>query len=275
MVSRLIDHYIITRFNLRPSTANAAALEPAWLQARAALFETFCLPTVRAQTSTDFTWLLLFDQATPAQFRERIQEWARWPLIRPLFLEAGSEDVGRLAVKTAMQRVPDLLLTTRLDNDDGLACDYVETIRRLDSVNSPTVFEFPYGYVWQSGRAYRDRQDNNPFVTLAEPLARNPLAHFSTVYCGDHHESYKLGRMIRVSDKPGWLQVVHGGNLANRARGIRAPVATLKGRFHLPETLLSTKESAWEILSDQLKTGLTQSARRGWRILRNTRRLLP
>ncbi len=259
-----IAHYIITRFNLRSDASSVRAIDPAWLDRRFALFDQFCLPTIKSQTLLDFRWLLLFDSETPPSARRRIEELAQWKNISVIFMEAGAEDVGRAAVLMAMQEPPDILLTTRLDNDDGLASDYVETIRRFCDVSERTVLEFPVGYVWWEGRAYRDRQLRNPFVTLVEPLHTDSAPTFSTVYRGAHHESYKLGHVVEVSQEPGWLQVVHGGNLANRQRGVREPVSSLRGRFALDDALLAGKESAMGLALDAIRTRIVEEARRVW-----------
>ncbi|MDA8383618.1 MAG: glycosyltransferase [Betaproteobacteria bacterium] len=268
MPGSLILHYIVTRFNVREDAAKKSALDPEWLARRFDLFERFCLPTVMSQTSRDFIWLLLFDVDTPPSARRRIEKLAEWPLIKPLFLEPGTSDVGRVAVEMAMVGTPDLLLTTRLDNDDGLASNYVEVVRNRGMVEEPTVLEFPVGYVWWRGHAYRDRQPRNPFITLAEPLYGDPSRPFVTVYKEAHHESFKMGRVLEVSEDPGWLQVVHGGNIANRARGVRAAVKELKGRFALSDEMIERQENAVMLRLDAMRTRAIEGARRARRRIR-------
>ena len=263
-----IAHYIITRFNLRSAGLGTTALDPAWLRRRFDLFEKFCLPTVKAQALQDFSWLILFDNETPADARRKISEWANWPAITPVFMEAGAVDVGRRAVALAMQEPPDLLLTTRLDNDDGLALDYIKTIRSFAEVDRPTVLEFPNGYVLAGGRAYLDHQPRNPFSTLVEPVERNPQYPYKTIYHGAHHQSQNLGQILEVSQAPGWLQVVHGGNLANRVRGIRKPVADLRNRFALDPALLTSSEGGIEFAFDAVRTRGVEALRQIWRRIR-------
>ena len=62
------SHFLITRFNLNlyERDKHAAPTRTArWLEHRFEVFERYCLPSVAAQTATDFRWLCLFDAATP------------------------------------------------------------------------------------------------------------------------------------------------------------------------------------------------------------------
>jgi hypothetical protein len=60
-------HVLLTRFNARFAAKwTELCLDPAWLGHRFSLFERFCYPSVQAQTSTGFTWLVFFHEGTPA-----------------------------------------------------------------------------------------------------------------------------------------------------------------------------------------------------------------
>lgn len=86
------SHFIITRFNLnlyahdkhaRPTRTDR------WLEHRFAVFERYCLPSVAAQTSRNFTWLCLFDAATPAAYRSRIEGYkTRCPRFEAVYYTA-------------------------------------------------------------------------------------------------------------------------------------------------------------------------------------------
>ena len=69
------SHFLITRFNLNlyERDKHAAPTRTArWLEHRFEVFERYCLPSVAAQTATDFRWLCLFDAATPEPYRRRV-----------------------------------------------------------------------------------------------------------------------------------------------------------------------------------------------------------
>ena len=67
------SHFIITRFNLNLYAQDKHDLPTRtdrWLEHRFEVFERYCLPSVAAQTSGNFTWLCLFDAATPEPTRQ-------------------------------------------------------------------------------------------------------------------------------------------------------------------------------------------------------------
>jgi hypothetical protein len=75
------EHFVLTRFNVRESADKTdLVLNPVWLQFRFDLFERFCWPSVRAQTTGAFTWLVFFDKDTPEPFRARTERYAGFRL---------------------------------------------------------------------------------------------------------------------------------------------------------------------------------------------------
>jgi hypothetical protein len=263
-------HFLITRFNLRHDASDRRAIDPGWLDARFELFDRFCYPTVRAQSSQNFRWLVLFDAQTPDQALERVRTYAQWPGFIPVFFPAGTLEQARQAVLTQLGASrPHTLLTTRLDNDDGICAKFVETVQRFAESVSPTLVELPFGYVWHRDRLYLDRQERNPFSTLVEPL--NGVQSFRTVYGAAHHEIGDGCRVIQASTAPGWVQVIHGGNIANRARGVRRPMSDLSDHFSLDCRELARSESRVGLGLDLVRTVVRDSAMRAIRSLRGRR----
>src|SRR6185312_5627395 len=70
---RTVNHVLLTRFNL-PSAGVQELIraKDGWLRGRVALFERYTVPSVQAQTTQDFTWLIYFDPASPTWLREVI-----------------------------------------------------------------------------------------------------------------------------------------------------------------------------------------------------------
>ena len=86
------SHFIITRFNLNLYAQDKHDLPTRtdrWLEHRFEVFERYCLPSVAAQTSGNFTWLCLFDAATPESCRRRIEGYkARCPQFEAVYYTA-------------------------------------------------------------------------------------------------------------------------------------------------------------------------------------------
>ncbi len=266
---RSVRHFIITRFNLRaPGAAARLSLDRDWLSRRFALFERFCLPTVVNQTNQDFRWLVLFDAETPELFRARMRDYERWTKFIPVFLPAGTEQVGRKVVLDQLETLPDLLVTTRLDNDDGLCQTFVADLRKCVDVTTPTILEFPVGYVWHRNRIYLDRQPHNPFTTLIEPLDADQGREFTTIYRGSHSDISRLGRVVEVTQRPSWIQVIHGGNLENRLRGVRRPIQELSDRFDIDYSEAADRENRLLRSLDTIRSTLHMRAIGAWQAMK-------
>ena len=263
-----LAHFLITRFNLRRDAADTRAIDPAWLKGRFDLFDRFCYPTVRNQTNQDFRWLVLFDTDTPEPARTRIRDYQRWPNFIPVYFDAGSREQAKAAVAAQLEGKlgevkPTVLATTRLDNDDAVCRTFTQDIRNHAHAAEPTLIEFPVGYVWHRDRIYLDRQPRNPFTTLVEPLRE--AGGFRTVFGTSHHDIGRGCRLLEPNLKPSWVQVIHGGNVANRQRGIRQSIAGLSESFAIEDKSLLRREGRFElgldVLRSTIKTGINNAVR--------------
>jgi len=267
-----VRHFIITRFNLRgpdDTPSSAKMIDEAYLAQRLELFERFCLPTVRSQTEQDFKWLVLFADQTPEPVKARVARYAAdWPNLVPVYLPRGASTVGPLVVRPYLDATPQTLITTRLDNDDGLARDYVAKVQRHAATGERLVLQFPAGYVWHDGRIYLDRQEHNAFTTLVEPLAQGNASEFNTIYKGSHSDIARLGRLVDVDDEPGWLQVIHGTNLENYVRGSRQRIDCLQRHFAVEVPATARHETGLEIGLDRIRTFATSTATRAARSIK-------
>lgn len=226
-----VTHAILTRFNVaRPKQQDPIRLDPDWLARRFDLFERYCLPSVAAQTARDFHWIVYFDEATPPAFRARIEAcravFAFTPFFTPVIDAAGWP--ASLA-EVIPARTP-WLVTTRFDNDDALAVDYVERLHAAlarQSAPARGSFNFARGFVLEGGRAYALRHPSNAFASWLEPWDEAARTAVSI-----HHMRLAEHGTVTQIDGPGaWLQVVHGGNISNKVRGWRTGPAALRGRF--------------------------------------------
>ena len=73
--------------------------------------------------------------------------------------------------------------------------------------------------------------------------------------------------------KPAWLQVVHGGNLANQLRGVRVPITDLDKGFDLPH--LVHPESTVDLMVDGVGSRVKMAAWGSARAVRNCLRGTP
>lgn len=211
-----IRHVILTRFNL--PTGGAEGLiraQEGWLRQRVELFERFCLPSVAAQTDRSFRWLLYFDPESPDWLRQHIDGWSQLDCFRPMFrAEVPPEQL--LADLTAVVGRPGShLITTNLDNDDGLARDFVERLHQLPAPDRATAVYLVNGIIRTPAAVYLRRDRVNAFCSVSEPWSLSPQTCWA-----DWHNL--LGRRMPVQGiggEPAWLQVIHETNVSNRVRG--------------------------------------------------------
>jgi len=226
-------HVILTRFNVRwednPNTPSIG-IDPGWLSERFDLFERYCLPSVLAQTERNFDWLLFFNEKTPAAYADRIRALnLNHPFIVPVFCEALPLAEVQQAVRQVAGGKTDWLLTSRLDNDDGIHPEFVATLQQAQSFQQAEVLNYPYGVIFRAGHTYRRRDLSNAFISLSEPASEG-----QTVFSIPRHVYARDSYPVRqLPENPMWLQVIHQSNVSNRVRGIRIPVSSATADFPL------------------------------------------
>jgi hypothetical protein len=254
-------HVILTRFNIRYTedpNAPSIGVDPDWLRDRFELFNRYCLPSLVAQTQQSFSWILFFDRNTPEPFAEKVRGLAQqYPNIHPVFCDDLPIDRVREVVQSVVPVAPKWLLTTRLDNDDGVHPEFVATLQRAQRFKQAEVLNVPFGIILSGERAYLRRDTSNAFISLSEPFD-----NFKTVFSITRHvyahESYPVRQ---VGEQPMWLQVVHAKNISNRIRGRRIALARALSGYPVLSDLAGKREKPSEILRENLSLSVVRSAR--------------
>lgn len=232
-----MQHCIITRFNVKTGFGSNRGIDPVssdWLHHRCELFRTYCLPSFRAQTVKNYEWFLLVHPDTPEHYFSDLSDIAT--IVR---VETNGAGVSRIR----RSRVAGISISTRVDNDDAVAPNFVEllqsTARHRDqrgATSSPFVMDFPNSCRFSTGdrttHSHRWRYTSS-FSSLAEPIVT--AADWRSVYCFDHS---KLGQNFPLenieTDLPMTMTVVHGRNIVNSIREGMTEMPSLEGRFPGP-----------------------------------------
>jgi len=237
-----VTHLILTRFNCRFDAAwTSVALDPAWLGPRFELFEQYCLPSVLAQDCQNFTWILFFDEETPAPFRQKAQALHSMGAgnIRPIFVRRLTGDIIRQTIGDHINRGASHVITTRLDNDDGLATDFISRLQAaFRPIQGKEYLNVTEGFILCDGRIYRQSDPHNAFVSLVEPTD----GKIEGVWTWPHTEIGRHAPVRQIGGGPGWLQIIHGTNVSNKVRGVRVGPKEVGSNFVLDRTSLREKQ---------------------------------
>lgn len=222
-----IDHVLLTRFNL-PSIGVESIIraQDGWLRDRIQLFEQYCLPSVRAQTNQSFHWIIYFDPDSPQWLKDRIRDPADDGVYVPIFRAS----VSNVELAADIRRVTGAggtrLITTNLDNDDGLAVDFIARLQAVGPQPERTAIYLARGLIKSEGGLYLHVDRHNAFCSVQENWD-SP----STCWSDWHNLLRQSMPAIELEGEPGWLQVVHGSNVSNRVHGRKVSPAPYAGLF--------------------------------------------
>lgn len=255
-------HVIMTPFNCK-RTRNPAdrkfdtLLQPNWLEHRFQLFERFCLPSVIHQTSQNFFWWIYFDKNTDIGILNRARKGIEGhPNFNIRTCDIFGSETARSDIAGEFGVSKPWILTTRLDNDDGLHHDHVRVLHENVRPDQTEALEFPYGVVYVDGAIYLSRQRHNAFISISEPLK-----DCKTVTLMRHKEIAHAFPVRIVSQTPAWLQTIHDLNVSNKIRGWRVSPKEIPTGFDVgdPCELIDVKKTA--IFAENLTLGVARYSR--------------
>ncbi len=223
-----MDHVILTRFNL-PSKGPESIIraQQGWLRSRVSLFETYCLPSMLAQTRASYRWLIYFDPQSPDWLRSWIEGHVASGHFVPAFREEVSDEDLAGDIGGLFDAPGEELITTNLDNDDALAHDFVERLQSQPIPPSTTVYYFSTGLIKSAVGLYRRRDRHNAFPSVREPWSDRPR----TCWADWHNRLSRHMAVVEIGGHPRWLQVVHDSNVTNRIRGTLVSPARFRPLF--------------------------------------------
>lgn len=244
------EQALLTRFNVQLTTGSDVGVSNAWLEPRIELFASVCAPSVAAQSGGACPWFVVVDARTPVPALDRIQRACAGTDARVLPLAGVYSDLLlREALAGHLSRARPHLVTSRLDNDDALAADYLDTVLEQARPVEQEVLVATRGYQLAGSRAYAVTDPCSPFLTMVERTRPQPV----TVFCAPHHEVHRAFATRPLTGGRLWVQSIHGDNIANIVTGARVDNATL--RRTLPHL---------DLVPDTHDAGFTRDCARSW-----------
>ncbi|GAA4286884.1 glycosyltransferase [Georgenia daeguensis] len=251
------EHFLLTRFNVR----HEVRASDDWLRHRLQYFESVCLPSVKAQTTKVDRWLVFLDAERDAWFEDRITRLAG-DTFEPVWVDGPF--LPEIAARETLARSSaPWVITTRMDNDDALARDFIEAIQSQFR-HEREFLNFQAGLqLSEDGRLFYRSDPSNAFVSLVEP--REELV---TVFVDWHDRIAEHGPVRQIVAAPMWLQMVHGRNIGNQIRGIRANPALLAEWFDVHREAVPVDRL--HLVADQVRS----AAGLGLRVIRKPHRVV-
>lgn len=230
------DHFLLTRFNVRHETRASDE----WLRHRLGYFERLCRSSIINQTNKNFRWLVYFDAERDEWFQREVDRLSAGGVFEPIWVE-GPLDPQKTMAPVAERAISDWVITTRLDNDDAVAFDFIESIQSEYSGQDLEFINFQSGLqLSDDGGLYHRLDPSNAFISLIEKR-REAL---TGVYIDWHDRVASHGPIRQVNSHPIWLQMVHGQNIGNAIRGVRAKPQLLERHFVVQAAAKPTSPTA-------------------------------
>lgn len=237
-------HFVLTRFNVRNFYHNAEPTDD-WLRERMLLFRQYCMPCFRAQSEKSFNWLVFFDSKTPEWLRAEVHMAAQ-DLFEPVFVEGPFSKEVLTGTIIDRCKTP-FVITTRVDNDDAVAVDFIEKIQLCFAKQDSMFVNLVNGAQYAEGKTYLRPYTKNPFSTLIEDISNRPPV---TVFVEHHYRIDEFAPVLNVrTAHPMWLQVIHGGNVLNELVGLRVAGRTIAPYFPCS---LNVRDSPFSLAADAI-----------------------
>ena len=225
----MFKHWIFTRWNLLDDKTdiynNPAVPDPEeWMEHRMKLFDELTLPSVMLQSCRDFTWLLAFAPGTPGDV---IRKYSSFPKVHVIF------EYPRTYLRKMLHNRKEWIITSRLDNDDTIAPEYVELVQEQFNEQFLLVDTDGVQLDLATGRTYTpDRRSNNsPFISLIEKTGTDWLSisddpeekrlitePVKTCYWCSHSKMEWHFPSVKIPQRL-YKMVIHDRNISNKITG--------------------------------------------------------
>ena len=215
-------HYLITRFNVKiegygPEFFPPGARANKWEQERLPLFEKYCVSTVAAQRSKNFKWLIYCHTATSPEIIECIRRMVNAVPSVSLFFVVDFKDMLSHIREVCSSSGTPYVITSRLDNDDGIGLDYIQVVQDHFEPRGNVVLNVLGGIIYNKANGvltFHRHSLNNAFISLIEES--NGSQEALTVY-GFRHSSPPPSITVKnIEYAHAFWMTLHGSNVATR-----------------------------------------------------------
>lgn len=197
---------------------------PERMEDRLRTFETITLPPLRAQTDGDFTFLVVIGDSLPDPYRDRLMDLlSDLPqAVVQTHPPGPHRQVMQDAVNSVRSEAREPCLQFRMDDDDAVACAYVETLRaaahdlrKLSRNHRHIAIDFNQGFIARPGPdGISAVPTNDAFTTPGLALMFKPSVKLSVM----NFSHTKLAQMMPTVTFTGQDMMIRGHNDYNDSR---------------------------------------------------------
>ena len=218
-------HYLITRFNVpvknwETDKAGNKVLDPRWMEHRLDLFRNYCAPTVRNQSCSGFTWLIYCGTQTDSTDLEHIKSAIVSMDQAQIRLVIDFDELLKDLRQTLAQVSTPYMITSRLDNDDGLGPDFIGNVQMHFRPQHNLILNLSKGILYDAYRKVMTEIRSSPrnhYASLIELVTANTLP--LTVLGYPHGIPPEGTEILDLPIRYSWLKVIHARNMASKTNG--------------------------------------------------------
>lgn len=218
-------HYLVTRFNVPVENWNKdksghPTLDGSWMRHRLNLFTRYCVPTIAGQTEKNFHWVIYCDVNTFSIDKIRIEESISSVHGAEVRLASDHAEMLSDLKKLISSHAAEYVITSRLDNDDGLGKNYIqimqEHFREKDKWLLNPLDGIYYDY-YERVMTYMRKSEKNHYTSLIEK--NNNTADLKTVLGFPHDDPSSGIHIENIHGERLWLKIIHEKNVKSLLRG--------------------------------------------------------
>jgi hypothetical protein len=213
-------HYLITRFNVKvdglgPEPFPASARTVDWEATRLQLFTRYCAASVNGQSNRNFTWLLCCDITSHPGLLNDIRHAIATGIAYEIMLVRDYSDMMQQLQQRCLRAESDFVITTRLDNDDGISVDFIQTVQSHYTEAHNTIINLLGGVHYQQDKGiftHLRYSAKNSFMSLIEKKSTG----IQTVLAFKHLTPGSDKPIINVPVRFAFWMTLHNQNAAQR-----------------------------------------------------------
>jgi hypothetical protein len=242
-MSGKFTHYLITRFNVPVKNWDRdkhgkPTLDEIWMKERLFLFTTYCVPTIAYQSVEEFTWIVYCDILTDPGYLNTIRQEVQKVPGAQLRLAGDFTSLLVDLREWLSNATTPYVITSRVDNDDGLGEDYIKTVQAHFEERDMTIINLNGGVLYDTQRKLMTRFNTvklNHYGSLIEETDNR--GENLTVLGYPHHHPPEEANVVEVPIRFGWLKIIHSRNLKSRTSGLPVLRKNMVAHFGLKGTV--------------------------------------